>query len=69
MSYAVAGTASHQSILVRRLPRKDVADRKHAGDDDTSAEIWLDLQNDWDLWLAAQASRKAGSGACRPAPR
>lgn len=27
---------------------------------DTSAEIWLGLQNDWDLWHAAQASRKAG---------
>jgi antitoxin HigA-1 len=26
----------------------------------TSAEIWLGLQNDWDLWHAAQAWRKAG---------
>jgi addiction module HigA family antidote len=29
---------------------------------DTSAEIWLGLQNDWDLWHAAQALRKAGRG-------
>jgi addiction module HigA family antidote len=27
---------------------------------DTSAEIWLGLQSDWDLWHAAQALRKAG---------
>jgi addiction module HigA family antidote len=27
---------------------------------DTSAELWLGLQNDWDLWHAAQASRKSG---------
>ncbi len=27
---------------------------------DSSAEIWLGLQNDWDLWHAAQALRKAG---------
>lgn len=27
---------------------------------DTSAEIWLGLQNDWDLWHAGQALRKAG---------
>ncbi len=27
---------------------------------DTSAEMWLGLQNDWDLWQAAQALRKAG---------
>ena len=27
---------------------------------DTSAELWLGLQNDWDLWHAAQALRKAG---------
>jgi addiction module HigA family antidote len=26
----------------------------------TSAELWLGLQNDWDLWHAAQALRKAG---------
>jgi len=26
----------------------------------TSAELWLGLQNDWDLWRAAQAFRKAG---------
>ena len=26
---------------------------------DTSAELWLGLQNDWDLWHAAQALRKA----------
>ena len=27
---------------------------------DTSPELWLGLQNDWDLWHAAQAIRKAG---------
>ena len=27
---------------------------------DTSAELWLGLQNDWDLWHAARALRKAG---------
>ena len=27
---------------------------------DTSAELWLGLQSDWDLWHAAQALRKAG---------
>ena len=27
---------------------------------DTSAESWLGLQNDWDLWHAAQELRKAG---------
>ena len=26
----------------------------------TSAELWLGLQTDWDLWHAAQALRKAG---------
>ena len=26
----------------------------------TSAELWLGLQSDWDLWHAAQALRKAG---------
>ena len=26
----------------------------------TSAEIWLGLQNDWDLWHAAHVMRKAG---------
>jgi addiction module HigA family antidote len=26
----------------------------------TSPELWLGLQNDWDLWHAAQALRKAG---------
>ena len=26
----------------------------------TSAELWLGLQNDWDLWHAAQALRKTG---------
>ena len=46
---------------------------------DTSAEIWLGLQNDWDPWHAALALRKAGpvflgpttptqaSAICRPA--
>lgn len=27
---------------------------------DTSAELWLGLQNDWDLWHAARVLRKAG---------
>lgn len=27
---------------------------------DTSAELWLGLQNDWDLWHANQALRRAG---------
>ncbi len=27
---------------------------------DTSAELWLGLQNDWDLWHAAQTLRRAG---------
>lgn len=27
---------------------------------DTSAELWLGLQNDWDLWHAALALRQAG---------
>jgi antitoxin HigA-1 len=27
---------------------------------DTSAELWLGLQTDWDLWHAAQALRRAG---------
>jgi antitoxin HigA-1 len=27
---------------------------------DTSAELWLGLQSDWDLWHAARALRKAG---------
>lgn len=26
----------------------------------TSAELWLGLQNDWDLWHAAEDLRKAG---------
>ena len=26
----------------------------------TSAELWLGLQNDWDLWHAARTLRKAG---------
>ena len=26
----------------------------------TSAELWLGLQNDWDLWHAARALRKVG---------
>ena len=26
----------------------------------TSAELWLGLQSDWDLWHAAQTFRKAG---------
>ena len=26
----------------------------------TSAELWLGLQSDWDLWHAARALRKAG---------
>ena len=27
---------------------------------DTSAELWLGFQNDWDLWHAARTLRKAG---------
>lgn len=27
---------------------------------DTSAELWLGLQTDWDLWHAARSLRKAG---------